>query len=85
MNNADFILQNIDEMTKGINEGNNFKSDKDKAYRLEAVRQIFLGMKRDKQDRALKFMMNLLIEQKTESMQKLAAICELESVVGGTK
>ena len=32
-NEADFILQNIHEMTKDINEDDNFQSTKDKVYR----------------------------------------------------
>ncbi|MDB2157726.1 MAG: hypothetical protein E6935_06515 [Clostridium butyricum] len=74
-NEADFILQNIHEMTKDINEDDNFQSTKDKVYRCEAIRTIFLGLYKDQQDRALQFLLSLLVQQKTESTLK---------IVGGT-
>lgn len=76
MNSDDYILDVIDELNRinGMPEEGFFPSIKDKAYRLEAVRQMFCGLERENQDRVLRCAMECLLDQIPGIAEKAALI-----------
>lgn len=65
MDKNDRMLDIIDELNQinGMPEGGYFQSSKDKAYRLEVIRQIFCGLERENQDKVLRCAMESLLDQ----------------------
>ncbi|MBY6931689.1 hypothetical protein [Clostridium botulinum] len=59
----DIILNNIIEAICKDDENKNFKSIKDKSYRLEVIRWLFIGLERERQDLILRLMKNQIIDQ----------------------
>ncbi|NFO48572.1 hypothetical protein FDB40_17055 [Clostridium botulinum] len=59
----DIILNNIIEVICKDDENKNFKSIKDKSYRLEVIRWLFIGLDRERQDLILRLMKNQIIDQ----------------------
>lgn len=76
MNKNDYILEIIDELNRrnGMPEDGFFPSLKDKAYRLEAIRLMFCGLKRENQDRILQCAMESLLDQSPGIVGKTALI-----------
>lgn len=65
MSDNDYILCIIDELNKrnDMPENGFFPSIRDKAYRLEAIRQMFCGLERENRDRVLRCAMECLLKQ----------------------
>lgn len=65
MDKNDHVLDAIDELNRinDMPEGGYFQSSKDKAYRLEAIRNIFCGLERQNQDKVLRCAMENLLNQ----------------------
>ncbi|NFH89706.1 hypothetical protein FDA33_05730 [Clostridium botulinum] len=59
----DIILNNIIEVICKDDENKNFQSIKDKSYRLEVIRWLFIGLDRERQDLILRLMKNQIIDQ----------------------
>lgn len=59
----DIILDNIIKTICEDDENKNFKSIKDKSYRLEVIRWLFIGLERERQDSILRLMKNQIIDQ----------------------
>ncbi|NFE85913.1 hypothetical protein FC754_17795 [Clostridium botulinum] len=59
----DIILDNIIKVICKDDENKNFKSIKDKSYRLEVIRWLFIGLERERQDLILRLMKNQIIDQ----------------------
>lgn len=70
MNKNDYIMHMIDVAvsSNAASQDSPFLNADDRAYRCEAVRQIFCGLRRDNQDSVLKFAMETLLEQNGLSM-----------------
>ena len=45
-----------------------FRSDRERAYRCEAIRQMFCGLQREGQDKVLRLAMELLIGQNSQGI-----------------
>ena len=66
MGNDDFILDAIFailETNTDMPEDGYFRSFREKAYRCEAIREMFCGLQRESQDKVLRLAMELLIAQ----------------------
>ena len=76
MNNNDYVLNMIDEVNRinGMPEDGFFLSLKDKAYRLEAMRSMFCGLKRENQNKVMRYAMKSLLDQTPEIAEKTALI-----------
>lgn len=65
MSKNDYIFCVINELNQrnGMPENGFFPSLEDKAYRLEAIRQMFSGLERENQDKVLRCAMECLLNQ----------------------
>lgn len=79
MSNNDYILCAIDELNRrnGMPQDGFFLSSKDKAYRLEAVRQMFCGLQRENQNKVLRCAMECLLNQASGIADKTTLIDEV--------
>lgn len=73
MSKNDYVLYIIEQL-KAINpetpSDGYFKSIDDRTYRLEAVRQIFCGLERNRQDEVLRYAMKKLLGQNTYAVER---------------
>lgn len=72
MGNDDFILDPIFDIVEADTEkpeDGYFRSDRERAYRCEAIRQVFCGLRRPGQDKVLRFAMELLIGQNSPKIE----------------
>ena len=76
MSNERYIFDAIDELNRinGMPEDGFFLSIKDRAYRLEAIRQMFCGLERENQDKVLRYAMECLLNQVPGTAEKAALI-----------
>lgn len=71
MGNDDFILDSIFNILQTDTEkpeDGYFRSDRERAYRCEAIRQMFCGLQREGQDKVLRLAMELLIGQNSQGI-----------------
>jgi len=71
MGNDDFILDSIFNILQADTEKQEngyFRSDREKAYRCEAIREMFCGLHREGQDKVLRLAMELLIGQNSQGI-----------------
>ena len=61
--NDDITLDNIINYISEQDENKNFISNKDRIYRLEAVRWLFTGLKRNRQNEILNLMSGYVREE----------------------
>lgn len=76
MSKNDYTLEIIDELNKinGMPEDGCFQSSQDKAYRLEALRKIFCGLRHGNQDKVLRYAMENLRNQMPCTSEKTAKV-----------
>ena len=71
MRNDDFILDSIFNILQADTEkpeDGYFQNDQERAYRCEAIRQMFCGLHREGQDKVLRLAMELLIGQNSQGI-----------------
>ena len=71
MENDDFILDSIFNILQADTEkpeDGYFQNDQERAYRCEAIRQMFCGLQREGQDKVLRLAMELLIGQNSQGI-----------------
>lgn len=72
MGNDDFILDSIFNIVNADTEkpeDGYFRSDRERAYRCEAIRQMFCGLRKESQDKVLRLAMELLIGQNSPGIE----------------
>lgn len=77
MENDDFILDSIFNIVNADTEkpeDGYFRSIREKAYRCEAIRQMFCGLRREGQDKVLRLAMELLIGQNSPAIDVMNEI-----------
>lgn len=79
MDKNEHVLDVIDELNRINNmpEDGYFQSAKDKAYRLEVIRNIFCGLERQNQDKVLRCAMESLLNQIPSVSEKAVLIAEV--------
>ncbi len=71
MGNDDFILDSIFNILQADTEkpeDGYFRSDRERAYRCEAIREMFCGLHREGRDKVLRLAMELLIGQNSQGI-----------------
>ena len=71
LGNDDFILESIVNILQADTEkpeNGYFRSDREKAYRCDAIREMFCGLHREGQDKVLRLAMELLIGQNSQGI-----------------
>ena len=71
MGKDDFILDSIFNILQDDTEkpeDGYFRSDRERAYRCEAIREMFCGLHREGRDKVLRLAMELLIGQNSQGI-----------------
>lgn len=72
-----YVIEQLKEMNPDIPEDGYFTSVIDRAYRLEAIRQIFGGLERNNQDEILKYALGMLLIQNPCIAEQIPYITEV--------